>query len=61
MVVIKDVVHDNVIVINEGRLADFLQRHYYDSVAVDTLKEIGKMTFFKYRLVQVDSATKEVE
>lgn len=58
---IKDVVHDNVIVINEGRLADFLQRHYYDSVAVDTLKEIGEMTFFKYRLVQVDSAAKEVE
>ena len=58
---IKDVVHDNVIVINEGRLADFLQRHYYDSVAVDTLKEIGKMTFFKYRLVEVDPAAKEVE
>ena len=58
---IKDVVHDNVIVINEGSLANFLQRHYYDSVAVDTLKEIGEMTFFKYRLVQVDSATKEVE
>jgi len=59
---IKDVVHDNVIVINEGRLADFLQRHYYDSVAVDTLKEIGEMTFFKYRLVQVaDSAAKEEE
>lgn len=56
---IKDVVHDNVIVINEGRLADFLQRHYYDSVAVDTLKEIGEMTFFKYRLVEADSAAKE--
>ena len=48
---IKDVVHDNVIVLNEPYLADFLQRHYYDSVAVDTLKEIGEMTFFKYRLV----------
>ena len=56
---IKDVVHDNVIVINEGRLKDFLQRHYYDSVAVDTLKEIGEMTFFKYRLVEADSAAKE--
>ena len=55
----KDVVHDNVIVINEGRLADFLQRHYYDSVAVDTLKEIGEMTFFKYRLVEADSVAKE--
>ena len=58
---IKDVVHDNVIVINEGRLVDFLQRHYYDSVAVDTLKVIGEMTFFKYRLVETDSTEKEAE
>lgn len=48
---IKDVVHDNVVVINEGLLGDFLQRHYYDSVAVDTLKVIGDMVFYKYRLV----------
>ena len=59
---IKDVVHDNVIVLNEPHLADFLQRHYYDSVAVDTLREIGEMAFLKYRLVQpADSATKEAE
>jgi hypothetical protein len=58
---IKDVVHDNVIVINEGRLVDFLQRHYYDSVTVDTLKVIGEMEFFKYRLVEADSAAKEAE
>lgn len=49
---IKDVVHDNVVVIGEGTLCDFLQRHYYDSVAVDTLKVIDKMTFYKYRLVK---------
>ena len=48
---IKDVVNDNVIVLNEPSLADFLQRHYYDSVAVDTLKQIGEMVFYKYRLV----------
>ncbi|SHL56567.1 hypothetical protein SAMN05720487_11713 [Fibrobacter sp. UWT2] len=58
---IKDVVHDNVIVINEGNLAKFLQRHYYDSVAVDTLRVIGEMEFFKYRLVEADSAAKETE
>ena len=52
---IKDVVHDKVIVLNEPRLIDFLQRHYYESVTVDTLKEIGEMTFLKYRLVNVDS------
>lgn len=51
---IKDVVHDNVIVLNEPHLVDFLQRHYYDSVAVDTLKNIGEMTFLKYRLVHTD-------
>ena len=57
----KDVVHDNVIVINEGRLGDFLQRHYYDSIAVDTLKVIGEMEFFKYRIVETDSAVKGAE
>ena len=51
---IKDVIKDNVIVLNEPDLVDFLQRHYYDSVAVDTLKSIGEMTFFKYRLVNSD-------
>lgn len=57
---IKDVVHDNVIVLNEPHLVDFLQRHYYDSVAADALKEIGEMTFLKYRLVQpADSAARE--
>ena len=54
---IKDVVHDNVIVLNEPNLVDFLQRHYYDSVAVDTLKNIGEMTFLKYRLVNTDVHT----
>ncbi|SHL62479.1 hypothetical protein [Fibrobacter sp. UWH4] len=52
----KDVIHDNVIVLNEPHLVDFLQRHYYDSVAVDTLKEIGEMTFYKYRLVNIANA-----
>ena len=52
----RDVVHDNVIVLNEGNLCDYLQRHYYDSVAVDTLRSIGEMTFYKYRLVTADSS-----
>lgn len=58
---IKDVVHDNVVVVNAGGLADFLQRHYYDSVAVEKIKSIGEMEFFKYRLVKADSAAKEAE
>jgi hypothetical protein len=56
---IKDVIKDNVIVLNEPGLVDFLQRHYYDSVAVDTLKSIGDMTFFKYRLVNSDTPQTE--
>ena len=59
---IKDVVHDNVIVLNEPRLTDFLQRHYYDSVAVDTLASFGYMTFYKYRVVQpTEAQSKEHE
>ena len=50
---IKDVVHNNIIVLNEPQLTDFLQRHYYDSIAVDTLAKFGNMTFYKYRLVQI--------
>lgn len=59
---IKDVVHDNVIVLNEPNLVDFLQRHYYNSVAIDSIKAIGEMTFYKYHLVQPEQAqTKEAE
>ena len=59
---IKDVIHDNIIVLNEPRLTDFLQRHYYDSVAVDTLASFGYMTFYKYRLVQpTETQSKEIE
>lgn len=48
---IKDVIRDNVIVLNKPDLVDFLQRHYYENIAVDTLKSIGDMTFFKYHIV----------
>lgn len=58
---IKDVVHDNVVVVNAGGLANFLQRHYYDNVAVEKIKSIGEMEFFKYRLVETDSTEKEAE
>ncbi|SIN81374.1 hypothetical protein [Fibrobacter sp. UWB11] len=59
---IKDVVHDNVIVLNEPHLVDFLQRHYYDSVAIDSINAIGEMTFYKYRLVHTEQKqSKEAE
>lgn len=59
---IKDVIRDNVIVLNKPDLVDFLQRHYYDNVAVDTLKSIGDMTFFKYHIVPTTTKkAKEIE
>ena len=48
---IKDVINDNVIALDASHLTGFLQRHHYDSVAVDTLKTFGEMSFCKYRLV----------
>lgn len=59
---IKDVVHDNVIVLNEPNLVDFLQRHYYDNVVIDSINAIGEMTFYKYRFaIPVQKQTKEAE
>ena len=59
---IKDVVHDNVIILNEPNLVDFLQRHYYNSVTIDSINAIGEMTFYKYRLVHPkQEQTKEAE
>ncbi|SHK89350.1 hypothetical protein SAMN05720759_108113 [Fibrobacter sp. UWB12] len=59
---INDVVHDNVIVLNEPHLVDFLQRHYYDSVAIDSINAIGEMIFYKYRLVSpIQKQTTEAE
>lgn len=59
---IRQAVEDNVIVINEDKLSDFLMRHYYgqntdgdptgDTVVVDTLRAIGEINFYKYRLVR---------
>lgn len=57
----RQVTDSNVIVINDDKLGDFLMRHYYgennlenatsDTIIVDTLRSIGEMNFFKYRLV----------
>lgn len=49
---IKDVVKENVIVVNEEHLEDFLERHHYKDVEKDTLKIFGEMKFLKYRLVE---------
>ncbi len=48
---IKDVILDNVFVIDEPLLADFLERHYYEKVQVDTVRNFGGMVVYKYSLV----------
>ena len=59
---IKDVVRDNVIVLNESGLIDFLQRHYYNKVELDTLAKFGDMTFYKYYIApDADTLSKEAE
>lgn len=47
----RDVINEGVYVINQGNLASYLQRHHYDSVAVDTACVIGELIFYKYRVV----------
>lgn len=47
----REVVAKGVYVINQGNLAPYLQRHHYDSVAVDTACVIGELVFYKYRVV----------
>lgn len=52
----KDVVLDNVFVVDEPSLADFLEQHYYDKVKVDTVRNFNGMVVYKYSFVN-DSLT----
>lgn len=52
----KDVVLDNVFVVDEPSLADFLEQHYYDKVKVDTVRNFNGMVVYKYSLAN-DSLT----
>ena len=55
---IRDIVKDNVFVINESHLVDFLQVHYYDRVKVDTIKEFGNIKILKYSEVNLSHKEK---
>jgi hypothetical protein len=46
----RDVVLDNVFVIDEPYLVDFLERHYYNKVKVDTVRNFNGMVVYKYSL-----------
>lgn len=52
---LKEIVNDNVIVVGDRYLGEFVQRHYYDSVKVDLIKSINNINFFKYSVVNIDS------
>lgn len=45
---LKDVTKNNVIVVSNGQLADYLQRHYNVEVDVTTIRSFNGLTFYKY-------------
>ena len=45
---IHDIVKENVFVINDSGLVDFLQRHYYDSVGISVVKKFDNIKVLKY-------------
>ena len=47
----KDVVLDNVFVIDVSNLKNFLEQHYYSKVKVDTVRNFNGMVVYKYSLV----------
>ncbi len=48
---LHDIVLDNMYVIDDDGLVDYLQRHYYDSVNVQVVKEFDDVKIFKYSVV----------
>lgn len=49
---IKDVVKDNVVVINAGNLSDFLERHYHIKATAKEIKTVGNIHFYTYQMEQ---------
>lgn len=47
---LKDVTKDNVIVVSNGQLADYLQRHYNVEVDVTTIRSFDGLNFYKYSI-----------
>lgn len=53
---IQDVVKDNVFVIDEPSLVDFLERHYYEKVEKNVVRDFNGMVVYKYSIAK-DSIT----
>ena len=49
---LRDVVNDNVLVVGDSKLSNFLTNHYYDSVIVDTVRDFNGIGVYKYSLVK---------
>ena len=47
---LKEVVNDNVVVIGDPSLKDFLERHYFQNVQVTKVKQFGQVSFYKYSI-----------
>jgi hypothetical protein len=49
---LRDVINDNVLVVGDPKLSNFLTNHYYDSVIVDTIRDFNGIGVYKYSLVK---------
>jgi hypothetical protein len=49
---LRDVINDNVLVVGDSKLSNFLTNHYYDSVIVDTVRDFNGIGVYKYSLVK---------
>lgn len=49
---LRDVINDNVLVVGDSKLSNFLTNHYYDSVIVDTVRDFNGIGVYKYSLVR---------
>ncbi|OWV14356.1 hypothetical protein [Fibrobacter sp. UWB5] len=49
---LRDVINDNVLVVGESELSNFLTNHYYDSVIVDIVRDFNGIGVYKYSLVK---------
>ncbi|MCQ2102494.1 MAG: hypothetical protein MJY98_04645 [Fibrobacter sp.] len=51
---LKEIINDNVIVVGDKSLDEFLQRHYYDSVKVENIQSFDNIHFYKYSVIDMD-------
>lgn len=56
---LKEIVNDNVIVVGDKSLDEFLQRHYYDSVKVENIQSFDNIHFYKYSVIDINKNTDE--